>query len=92
MFQEMLNLVEIFIFVIQVHVISQNIFLMQNEIFMSFPTKIKNTFTENKKFISKKKFSNLKRYVDHTNIYLNLYQKPPGRNLRKEKNCHFHLF
>ena len=43
MFQEMLNLEEIFIFVIQVHITSQNIFLMQNKIFISFPTKIKKT-------------------------------------------------
>ena len=51
MFHEMLRLVEIIAFVIQVHIIPQNIFLMQNKIFISFPTKIKNTYTENKKFI-----------------------------------------
>ena len=52
MFQEMLKLEEFIAFVIQVHTIPQNILLMQNEIFISFPPKIKNTFTENKKFIS----------------------------------------
>ena len=52
MFQEMLNLEEILILVIQVHIISQNIFLMQDKIFISFPTKIKNTITENKNFVS----------------------------------------
>ena len=34
------------------HTITQNSFLMQNKIFISFPTKIKNTFTENEKFLS----------------------------------------
>ena len=50
MFQEMLRLEMIFIVVIKVHLTSQNIFLMQNKILISFPTKIKNTSTENKKF------------------------------------------
>ena len=39
MFQEMLNIGEIFIFVIQMHIISKNIFLMQNKIFISFTKK-----------------------------------------------------
>ena len=44
MVQEILNLEEFIVFVIQVHIIPQNIFLMQNEIFISFPTKIKKHF------------------------------------------------
>ena len=50
MFQVMLKFEEFFIFVIKVHTISQNISLVQNKIFVSFPTKIMITFTENKKF------------------------------------------
>ena len=52
MFQEMLKSEEFIEIIIQVHIIPQNIFLMQNKIFISFPTKIKNTTTENKKCIS----------------------------------------
>ena len=59
MFQEMLKSEEIFVFVIQVHIVLQNAFLKQNEIFISFPTKIKNIFTENKKFISNSFFFQL---------------------------------
>ena len=40
MVQEILNFEEFIVFVIQVHIIPQNIFLMQNKIF-NFPTKIK---------------------------------------------------
>ena len=56
MFQEMLKVKEFTVFVIQMYIIPQNNFLMQNQIFISFPTKIKNTFTKNKKLITKKKF------------------------------------
>ena len=48
MFQEMLKSEEILLYVIQVHIISQNSFLIQNKIFISFPTTIKNTSPENK--------------------------------------------
>ena len=48
MFQEILKLEEYSAFVIQVHIIPQNIFLMQNTIFISLPTKIKKPFTGNK--------------------------------------------
>ena len=76
-------------FVIQVHIIAQNIFLM----FISFPTKIKNTFTENKKFISKIHFySNFSRYVDHTIIYLSLCQKPTGCNFKTENKVAIFTF
>ena len=47
MFQEMLNLEEIFALVIQI----SKYLLMQNKIFISFPTTIKNT-AEKKKLIS----------------------------------------
>ena len=89
----MLNLEEIFILVIQVHIISQNIFLMQDKIFISFPTKIKNTITENKNFVSNFLFFfNFNRYVDHTNIYLSLCQKSPGRNFKKENKVAIFTF
>ena len=65
MFQEMLKSEEFIEFIIQVHIIPQNIFLMQNKIFISFPTKIKNTSVENKKFISNF-FSNFGRYIDNS--------------------------
>ena len=53
-FQEMLSRVEFFAFFMQVHTIPLNIFLMQNKTsIISFPSKIKNTFKENKNFISK---------------------------------------
>ena len=53
MFQEVLNKEEFIAFVLEAHIISQNIFSIQKKIFISFPTKIKNTHTENKKFTVK---------------------------------------
>ena len=44
----MFKLQEFIVVVIQVHMIPQNIFLMQNKISISFPRKIKNTSKENK--------------------------------------------
>ena len=73
------------------HVIPQNIFLMQNKIFISFPTKIKNTTTENKKCISIF-FFNFRLYVDHTIIYNHLCQKSPGRNFKKENKVAIFTF
>ena len=85
MFQEMLKMVDIFIFVIQVHITPQNLFLIQNKVSISFPTKIKNTPTENKKFASIFFFSNFGRYVDHTIIYL-IYVKKRRRESFKKEN------
>ena len=53
MFQEMFIGVELFVFVIQVHTIPQNIFLMQSGIFVSISRKTKNTSTENKNLSQK---------------------------------------
>ena len=53
MFLEVLNKEEFIAFVLEAHIISQNIFSIQKKIFISFPTKIKNTHTENKKFTVK---------------------------------------
>ena len=64
---------------------------MQNKIFISFLTQIKNTSTENKKFISIF-FFNSNIYVDHPNIYLHLHQKPPGRDFKKENKVAIFTF
>ena len=82
MFQEVLKSEEFIVFIIQGHVVVQNSFSMQNKIIISFPTKIKNTSTENKIFISIF-FFQFGRYVDNIIIYLHLCQKAPGRNFRK---------
>ena len=93
MFQVMLKFEEFFIVAIKVHTIPQNISLVQNKIFVSFPTKIMITFTENKKFISN--FSFFSTFVDMYIIQLSTstyVKRSSGRNFKKENKVAIFTF